>query len=45
VLIVMTLIVIGPLVRFNRVSGLEVDVSANAAPRSKSKFGLSDLPT
>jgi MFS transporter, BCD family, chlorophyll transporter len=46
VFLILTLIVIGPLARFDRVSNVEVDVDAaqKVANRNKSKFGLSDLP-
>jgi MFS transporter, BCD family, chlorophyll transporter len=42
-LLIATIIVIGPLARFDRVSSLEVDVVKSSS--NKKKFGLSDLPT
>jgi MFS transporter, BCD family, chlorophyll transporter len=42
-LLIATIIVIGPLARFDRVSGLEVEVVKSS--NHKKKFGLSDLPT
>jgi MFS transporter, BCD family, chlorophyll transporter len=42
-LLIATIIVIGPLARFDRVSSLEVDVVKSSS--HKKKFGLSDLPT
>ncbi len=45
ILLVLALIVIGPLVRFTRITDSEVEVPSKAVNRSKKKFGLSDLPT
>jgi MFS transporter, BCD family, chlorophyll transporter len=45
VLLLITLVVIGPLARFDKVSSLEVGVTRTAVSSSKKKFGLSDLPT
>jgi MFS transporter, BCD family, chlorophyll transporter len=42
-LLIATIIVIGPLARFDRVSSSEVDVVKSSS--NKKKFGLSDLPT